>query len=323
MKVAVLIPCYNAEKYLGECLDSVLAAGDRLVRTQPKSAFDVFCCDDGSTDATRRILDDYATKHPNLHVSSHPNRGVSATRNRLMDELPADVEAFAFCDADDFVAPEAYAALAEAMARTGADVAEMCGPPGGRVIDDMSVFLLRGTAPGPWINCWNKLYRRASVGGVRFRAGLAFEEDFYFNYEIHAKIARKVLVPGSYYTYRHNPDSATGSPDFNRYFASASTRIRLSSSEFLEAGRIPAEKVPAFRRELAKDAYRMCIRKSLKKNRDAKSRRELFLAAADFFDEMEREHGFQPVGLNIMQRLLYFFCRRRLYAPARLLVALT
>ena len=323
MKVAVLVPCYNAEKYLSECLDSVIAAGRELVRTQPQSSLDVFCCDDGSTDGTRRILDDYAAKHPNLHVSSHPNRGVSATRNRLMDELPADVEAFAFCDADDFVAPDAYAALAEAMERTGADVAEMCGPPGGRVIDDLSDFLLRGTAPGPWINCWNKLYRRSSVGSVRFRAGLAFEEDFYFNYEIHAKIARKVLVPGNYYTYRHNPGSATGSPNFGRYFASASTRIRLSSSEFLEAGRIPAEKVPAFRRELAKDAYRMCIRKNLKKNRDAKSRRELFLKAADFFDEMEREHGFRPVGLNPMQRLLYACCRRRLYALARMLVVLT
>lgn len=323
MKVAVLIPCYNAEKYLGECLDSVLAAGDRLAQTQPQSSLEVFCRDDGSTDATRRILDDYAAKHSNLHVTSQANRGVSATRNRLMDELPDDIEAFAFCDADDFVAPDAYAALAVALERTGADVAEMSGPPGGRVIDDMSPFVLRGTAPGPWINCINKLYRRASVGGVRFREELAFEEDFYFNYEIHAKIRRKVLVPGSYYTYRHNPDSATSSQDFNRYFASAAARIRLSSSEFLEAGRIPAEKVPVFRRELAKDAYRMCIRKNLKKNRDAKSRRELFFKAADFFDEMAREHGFKPVGLNPMQKLLYFCCRKRLYALARLLVVLT
>ncbi len=96
-----------------------------------------------------------------------------------------------------------------------------------------------------------------------------------------------------------------------------------SSFEFLEVGRIPAEKIPAFRRELAKDAYRMCIRKNLKKNRDAKSRRELFLKAADFFDEMEREHGFRPVGLNPMQRLLYVCCRRRLYLLSRLLVILT
>lgn len=323
MKVAVLIPCYNAERFLGECLDSVLAAGRELERSRTHR-LEVFCCDDGSTDGTKRILDDCAARHPSVvHVTAQQNRGVSATRNRLMDELPADVEAFAFMDADDTIAKGAYAALAEELERTNADVAEMSGPPGGRVIDDMSLFLLRGTAPGPWINCINKLYRRSAVGGVRFREGLAFEEDFYFNYEIHAQIRRKVLVPGNFYTYRHNPYSATSSLDMRRYFSSASMRIRLSSVEFLEAGRIPEEKILAFRRELAKDAYRMCIRKNLKKNRDAKGRRELFFKASDFFDEMERTHGFRPVGLNPMQRLLYVCCRHRLYLLSRLLVVLT
>ena len=315
MKIGVLIPCYNAERYLSECLDSVLR------QTQP--GLEIFCCDDGSMDGTRQILADYAVHHPNVHVSTQANRGVSATRNRLMDELPADVEAFAFLDADDYIAPEAYAALAEALVRTNADVAEMGGPPGGCVIDDMSIFLLRRTAIGGWVNCWNKLYRRSAVGAIRFREELAFEEDFFFNYEINARIRRKVLVPGKFYTYRYNPSSATNSLHAERYFQSAMTRIRLSVSEFLEAGRIPDEKRKDFCRELAKDAYRMCIRKNLKKNHDARSRRELFLKASDFFGEMEREHGFKPVGLNPIQRLLYACCRHRLYASARALVALT
>ena len=315
LSIAVLIPCYNAETYLAECLDSALR------QTYPQ--IEIFCCDDGSTDGTRRMLAEYAARYPNIHVTAQENRGVSATRNRLMDELPEDIDAFAFLDADDTVAPEAYATLAEALVRTDADVAEMGGPPGGRVIDDMSVFLLRQTAFGAWINCWNKLYRRSAVGNVRFRFGLSFEEDFFFNYEVNAKIRRKVLVPGKFYAYRNNPHSATSAQDPGRYLESVMARIRLSSVEFLEAGRIPIEKREAFRRELAKDAYRMCIRKNLKKNRDARRRRELFLRASNFFAVMEREHGFKPIGLNPMQRLLYACCRHRLYACAKMLVALT
>lgn len=315
MKIGVLIPCYNAAPYLGECLDSVLA------QTYPE--IEIFCRDDGSTDETLKILNAYAAKHSQIHVASQPNAGVSVTRNRLMDDLTEEIEAFAFLDADDYIAPEMYATLAEGLEKTNADVAETNGPEGGRVIDDLTVFRLRGTAPGVWINVINKLYRRKAVAGVRFREELCFEEDLFFNYEVNAVISRKVLVPGSFYTYRTNPDSATSTLNLEKYFASASQRLRLSSGEFLEAGRLPEALVPAFRAELAKDAYRMCIRKNLKKNRNDQSRKALFLAAADFFEEMEREHGFVATGLNPIQHVLYLCCRHRLYSAARLVAVLT
>lgn len=315
MKIAVLIPVYNAERYLPQCLDSVLA------QTYPW--IEIFCRDDGSTDGSLMILNGYAAKCPQIHVASQANAGVSVTRNRLMDGLPDEIEAFAFVDADDYVAPEMYAALVEGLEKTGADVAETNGPEGGCVIDDLSLFLLRATAPGMWINVINKLYRRKSVAGLRFREGLCFEEDFFFNYEVNAVISRKVLVPGSFYTYRSNPDSATSTLNLEKYFDSATRRIRLSSVEFLEAGRIPETMVSAFRAELAKDAYRMCLRKNLKKNKNAHERRKLFFRAADFFEEMEREHGFVATGLNPVQHLLYLCCRHRLYRAAFAVAALT
>lgn len=328
MKLAVLIPAYNAEKYLRECLDSVLAAGARFAADGNSGhTLDIFCRDDGSTDATRAILDEYAARHANVHVSAQENRGVVVTRNRLLDDLPSGCEAFAFVDSDDLVAPETYAALAEALVRTQADVAE-CGMPGNavpeeRVVDDMSLFLLRRTAPGAWINVVNKLYRRSAVGKIRFREGLRFEEDFFFNYEVHAAIGRKVVLPQVFYTYRDNPDSATHALDLRRYFESTTRRIRLSLETFLAAGRIPKRLEAAWRAELAKDAYRMCLRKNLKKNRDPASRRALFAEAGAFFASLERDFGFTVAGLNVIQRLICGCCRRNRYALARLLVALT
>ena len=319
MKIAALVPVYNAEAYLRECIDSILA------QTFPDVA--VFCCDDGSADGSRKILGEYAAKTSRVRFVTQENRGVVAARNRLMDELPPEFEAFAFIDSDDFIAPGMYAKLAEAMERTGADVAE-CGMPGNavereRIVDDMSAYLLRRTAPGPWINVVNKLYRRSAVGAIRFREGLRFEEDFFFNYEVNAAIGRKVLVPGVYYTYRDNPDSATHALDQRRYFDSTARRVRLSLEVFLRAGRLPKGVEPAWLAELSKDAYRMCIRKNLKRNRDAAERRALFREAGGLLAALEREFGFRPVGLNPVQRLIWGCCRRNRYAAASLLVRLT
>jgi len=315
MRIAVLIPVYNAARFLPQCLDSVLA--------QKVPGLEIRCCDDGSTDASPDVLRDYATRCPDVRVVTQANAGVVAARNRLMDELPPDVDAFAFMDADDHIAPGMYAKLAEALERTGADVAECEWGGEERIIDDLSAYLLKGTAPGRWINVINKLYRRSAVGGIRFRLDLAFEEDYLFNYEVHAAIRRKVLVPGFFYTYRTNPDSANGRLDLSRYFDSASKRLRLSRDVFLKAGRIPQTLVTAFRRELAKDLYRMCLRKNLKKNADAALRRRLFAATGDLIREFEADGSIDVSGLNPVQRALLGACRGGHYTLGRFVSVLT
>ena len=324
MKIAILIPVFNAEKYLRECLDSALAEAQSMCGKGCGNEMLIFCCDDGSTDSSLSILREYALRFGNVSFITQANSGVALARNRLIDELPANVEAFAFLDADDYVKPGMYTTLAEAMERTGADVVECGGVMEGEtVVDDMSVYWLRRTSPGAWINVINKLYRRSAVGDVRFREGLSFEEDFFFNREVNAQIRRKVLVPGDFYVYRDNPGSATSVLDQGKYFASTVERVRLTLATFLETGRVPKALEREYRSELAKDAYRMCIRKNLKKNRDPVMRRELFMRAGDAFARLELEHGFRPVGLNPVQRLIYRACRRGNYALARLLVAFT
>lgn len=321
MKVAVLIPVYNAERHLRECLDSALAAGKALAADG--HALEISCCDDGSRDTSKAILQEYAIRHANVRFVAQENAGVSAARNRLLDEMPAGVDAFAFLDSDDTVRPDMYAKLAETLERTGSDIAETEWDGEERVIDDMSLYLLKRTAPGRWINVINKLYRKSAVGSIRFRTGLCFEEDLFFNFEAHQAIRRKVLVPGRYYYYRPNPDSATSVLNQRKYFDSTTRRIRLSCEEFLAKGRIPAALEAEFRRELAKDAYRMCIRKNLRKNGDAALRRELFREAGRFFVGLARDFGLGQDGLNPVQRLLHRCCCAGRFRMARLLVSLT
>ena len=331
-KVAVIIPAYNVERFLPQCLDSLLA------QSMP---VEIFCCDDGSTDGTGRILDDYAARCPRIHAFHHPNRGMSATYNRLLDELPADVEYVGIVDSDDYVHPEMFASLLSAMSATGADVAE-CGiaavsdadvqPSGTSVapamnrhqtIDDMSVYWVRRTAPSGWISKWNKLYRREAIGTIRFRVGLDYEDDFFFATEVNAAIRRKVIVADRFYGYRRNPNSLNGRINFRKYLSSAALRLRLSCETFLVPGRVPKRLEAEWRRDWAKDAYRMLIRKNLKKNPDAALRRELFRTAGERLGDLMRDFGVGLEGLNPVQRIICRCCLHDRYALARLLVALT
>lgn len=321
MTIALLIPVYNAAPFLRECLDSALAAGACVEAGGDR--FEICCCDDGSTDCSLAILEAYAQAHPCLSYATQSNAGVSVTRNRLMDGLSDSVDAFAFLDSDDTVKPEMYAKLVEAMKRSGADIAECEWDGEETLVTDKSLYVLKRTSPGRWINVINKLYTRNVVGSIRFRAGLAFEEDFFFNFEVHQRMARKVIVPGRFYYYRPNPNSATSVLNQRKYFASTTLRIRLSCKEYLLTGRIPENLEAEYRAELAKDAYRMCIRKNLKKNTDASLRKELFVAAGRFFAELGRDFDFKPVGLNPIQRAIYTACLSGRYHLATMLAMLT
>ena len=91
-KVSVVIPVYNAEQYLGECLDSVLG--------QSLKDIEVICVDDGSADGSAKVLADYAAKDARVRVLSQPNAGPGAARNRALDA--ATGENVVFMDTDDY-----------------------------------------------------------------------------------------------------------------------------------------------------------------------------------------------------------------------------
>lgn len=104
-RFSIVIPVYNTAPYLAECLDSVLS--------QTIADFEVLAIDDGSTDPSAQILDEYATKDARIHVTHIPNRGVSAARNLGIEQ--AKGEYLCFVDADDVITPNYLEALHAAM----------------------------------------------------------------------------------------------------------------------------------------------------------------------------------------------------------------
>jgi len=93
MKVSIIMPVYNREKYLAEAINSVLE--------QTYNDIELIIIDDGSSDASLDIANDYANKHPNkVRVLSQKNAGASAARNNGIDNAKGDL--VAFLDSDDF-----------------------------------------------------------------------------------------------------------------------------------------------------------------------------------------------------------------------------
>ena len=108
--VSVLIPCFNAERYLGETLESALK--------QSLPPVEILVVDDRSTDASRAIAEKYA---PAVRVLTNVGQGASAARNHA--SANASGEFFQFLDADDLLEPTALATRVDALQRSGANVA--------------------------------------------------------------------------------------------------------------------------------------------------------------------------------------------------------
>ena len=110
--LSIVIPVYNAEKYLACCLDSILA--------QDYSDYEVILVDDGSTDRCPSLCDAYAAADPRIHCLHQPNSGHTAARQNGVKASRGQY--IAFVDSDDWVSPEMYRRMCTAAKDTHADL---------------------------------------------------------------------------------------------------------------------------------------------------------------------------------------------------------
>ena len=112
-QISVIIPVFNKEKYLSQCLESVIG--------QTFSDMEIICVNDGSTDHSPEILTQYAAREARLCIINQKNRGLSAARNAGMDAARGTY--ILFIDADDWVEPDMLEKLFNSAQQTDADLA--------------------------------------------------------------------------------------------------------------------------------------------------------------------------------------------------------
>lgn len=170
MKISVIVPVYNTENYLRECLDSIL--------NQTLQDTELFLVDDGSTDGSADIIREYAEKHPEkIQAFFKENGGQGSARNVAMQY--ATGEFLSFIDSDDWIDPEMYEEMVKKAEEDGADIV-ICDMvdhyPTREVYHHSSRFDDKFSVTP---SASNKIFRREFVGDIRFPEGIWYE-DFEF-----------------------------------------------------------------------------------------------------------------------------------------------
>ena len=199
MKLSVIVPVYNVEKYLAECLDSLLA--------QTMTDMEILLVDDGSTDSSGEIAERYAAANPGrIRCLRVDNGGQGRARNFA---LPLAKGAYlGFVDSDDRVVPDMYEKLCRCADETGADV----------VSCDFLERYEDGTenmVPGAFQDhplsfagsCCNKVFRAALAGDLRFPEDRLWYEDFYFSAVMLIRAKHTEYIREPLYIYRRGQPS--------------------------------------------------------------------------------------------------------------------
>ena len=198
MKLNIIVPVYNVEKYLEECVDSLL--------NQTLSDLEIFLVDDGSTDRSGAIADRYAREYPDkVHTLHLNNGGQGRARNAALPMASGDY--VGFVDSDDWIERDMYEKMLDRAEKTGADV----------VVCDFLEHYADGreqTLPACFqdhplsaagSSC-NKIFRRSLIGDLRFPEGLWYE-DFYFSAVMLLRSKRTEFIPEPLYVYRRGQES--------------------------------------------------------------------------------------------------------------------
>ena len=212
MKISVIIPVFNCEKYLKDCLESVIH--------QSYSDLEIIIIDDGSVDGSGDICDQYAKRDSRICVIHQENRGVSASRNVGM--LHISGELVSFIDADDTLDLDMYEFLHSLMIEYNAEITH-CGyrhivGNETRLVHDTHKIVVQDNEEA--LNClvggrlfvgslWNKLYRAELLNGIVFDESLKINEDILFNFQVFLRADRIVFADYTKYNYiAHRNSSA-------------------------------------------------------------------------------------------------------------------
>lgn len=222
-KISIIVPVYNAEKYLEKCLDSLIG--------QTYGNVEIICVNDGSGDGSLGILREFARKDARIRVVDQENAGVSQARNRALKEASGDY--IMFVDADDWVDADTCEKVVRSAVADRADIVmwSYCSETDNRssrkeIFQGKQIFteaevktqlhrrfvgvvneeLARPELADALCPVWGKLYRRELTAGVEFTdlRVIGTYEDGLFNLAVFGKAAKVVYLPAYFYHYRRS-----------------------------------------------------------------------------------------------------------------------
>ena len=213
LKISVIIPVYNVEKYLDKCLESLI--------NQSFTDMEFICINDGSTDNSLEILNRYAKKDNRFIIIDKKNEGVSKARNIGLENATGDY--IMFLDSDDAYAPDLCEKVVEKIKTENPDIVVWGhkdvkeGQPPVDVVKNINRVLNHKTAKKTkhWIALqvyiWDKAFRRELLtrNNIKFPIGLKNAEDMIFCTMTYFTKPKYALIPEGLYLYTIERDGAS------------------------------------------------------------------------------------------------------------------
>lgn len=222
-EVSIIVPVYQVENYIRQCVDSILA--------QTFTDFELILVDDGSKDGSGAICDEYAMMDQRVKVIHKQNGGLSDARNWGLDQAVGNY--FMFVDSDDYIAPMMVECLYKNIVNENADIVacnylyffegdrkkDFSTNIQSEILSGKEIFYNRKNQRnyGIWTVAWNKLYKRETLGKVRFRLGKYHEDEFWAN-DIYQMDIKVVTISECLYYYRQRDNSIMGKKNIQRDF---------------------------------------------------------------------------------------------------------
>ena len=218
--ISVIVPVYNVERYLKMCIESIIH--------QQYKNLEIILVDDGSTDLSGNICDDYAKLDKRITVIHKPNGGLSDARNVGMEY--AHGQLLGFVDSDDWIDPNMYLDLYNAMVQHNSEITvcnrilvqgnqyiydECDGDIHVRNKQDALELLLENTkCPS---HAWNKLYKKEVFNNISFPVG-KYYEDVYIMHIIFENAQSVTFIEKPLYYYRQRDDSIVHMKNMKGYY---------------------------------------------------------------------------------------------------------
>lgn len=227
-KVSIIVPVYNVEKWLPECMDSLV--------NQTLEDIEIICVNDGSTDNCKNILDEYAKKDKEkfkkerIKVINQENQGVCAARNAGLDI--ASGEYITFVDSDDYVDTKCYETAYKWAKKDNIDVLQFrhnrvnekskikSSNNSEKNLSDSEVLNLEQFLKKSFSGfVWFKMIKSDIIkdNNIRFMTDISLSEDACFSYMVFPRATRFKIIPGKFYNYRSRPGSAVKKWNKNDY----------------------------------------------------------------------------------------------------------
>lgn len=218
--VTIIIPVYKVEKYLDDCLISIV--------NQTYKKLEIILVDDGSPDSCPSLCEQWAEKDTRIKVIHKKNGGLSSARNAGLKIATGDF--IGFVDSDDWVEPDMYAMMVKALEENDVDFVAckisavneknglkydfMQGKDNLQINHDMIIdkFNYQQAIVSKTLEsaAWNKLYRKEYLGMIRFKEG-RYYEDYLFNYFLSKGMSKMLYIACPCYNYRIRENSICSS----------------------------------------------------------------------------------------------------------------